>query len=222
MFVATQVSLDRWWWRDGTWFERFVFGLDDWLRRKYNVFEYTPDPDCVFRIQPEKAEIACRLSDGTPIRPGQPLLCLHMWNEHIPRMGPEGPTLAWALRFRRALDTSLKGLAAYLRVRPELDEFPAICGNMVLGTAEQTEQLMRLSERLGFEQVPMDEGRISIGEQLHRSGENFLALFFVMAVNPVSARLEILRRSRALIFMSRNRLMRLYGPGAGKNALRSH
>ncbi len=213
--MAVQASVDRSW-HDGTSFERFVFGLDQWLRHRQNIFEYAQDSACVFRIQPDVANLRCRLSDGTQIMPGRAVLWLHIWNEHIPRMGPNGPTLGWAIRFRRALDRSLESLAAHLLVRPELDEFCAICGNMVLGTPEQTGQLLHLAERLGFEQGLIERQKPSIGEQLHRRGENMLALLLVMAVNPTSARLAVLRRERTLVFMSRNRLLQLYGPGRRK------
>ncbi len=85
------------------------------------------------------------------------------------------------------------------------------------GQRNRLASLFHLSEKPGFEQVSKDDGKISIWGQLHRRGENMLALLFVMAVNPASARLDVLRLDRALVFMSKNRLLQLCGPGRRKS-----
>jgi len=43
----------------------FIFALDRWLRRRQGVFEYTHDPECIFRIQLQRLRSEVVLSDGT-------------------------------------------------------------------------------------------------------------------------------------------------------------
>jgi YkoP domain len=193
-----------------THFERLVFALDERLRRHYEVFEYSDHPDCLFRSQFEEASQELVLSDGTRLHPGSRLINLHLWNEHIPQMGPGGPTLGWARQVWHLIEFSLCELARYLQTKSDLDDILAIRANMTLGLAEQIPQLERISERVGFERVPAVVS-FSLAAKLHRGGDNFLALLFVLARNPASARLGVLLRDRAQVLLSRKILDRRYG-----------
>ena len=77
----------------------FIFALDRWLRRRQGVFEYTHDPECIFRIQLQRLRSEVVLSDGTFGRPGDQAIDLHLWNEQIPAVPVAGPSLAWGRRF---------------------------------------------------------------------------------------------------------------------------
>jgi hypothetical protein len=194
------------------WLENAVFGLDRWLQRRQGVFEYTDDPTCIFRIQRAQAEEDVTLSDGVRIEPGEPVLNLHLWNEHIPLMGPEGATVSWARHFSRALQTSLRLLADYLEDAPDLDGIAALRADMRLGTTAQSAQLARLSARYGFEPAatPISGGYWHPGG-LHRFGENILIFMLVLATNPVAAGSPVLRRDHKLVYLSRTALERRYG-----------
>lgn len=191
-------------------FQRLVFAIDERLRRRNEVFEYSRHPDCLFRIQFDKANQSLALSDGTRLHPGPRVVNLHLWNEHIPQMGRSGPTLGWARRMRHLLEFSLVELARYLHGKPELDDVVAVRANLTMGLAEQVPQLERIAGRLGFEAVP-ESRRPSFAERLHRSGDNFLALLFALARNPAAARPAILLRDRRQVFLSRKVLDRRYG-----------
>ena len=91
--------------------EQWVFSLDRWLRRWHGVYEFTAHRDCLFRAERCLAEESLLLCDGVRVRRGDPLLKVHLWNEHMPAMGQDGPTIAWARRASRAVDTSLRELA---------------------------------------------------------------------------------------------------------------
>jgi hypothetical protein len=174
------------------------------------VYEYTGQPDCIFRTRRIEASQAITLADGTAIRPGDALLELHLWNEQVPPIGRDGPTLAWALDIKRRIRLSLDALADHVRREPDLAAVVAVFADLRLGTAEETGQITRIVARYGFETPP---GAGPAGPHaLRRLGENILALMLVLATNPRAARFTVLRRARATICLSRARLER-YGTG---------
>jgi hypothetical protein len=186
----------------------WVLRLDGWLRRRQGIYEYTSDPRCLFRAEIGRSDRALTLSDGTQIAVGDPVLVLHLWNEHIPPLGLRGPTVGWARHMSRAGLISLRELARYLQQRAELDDIAAICGDMHLRSARQADQFTRLVGRYGFETV--DEGEAD--GTLHRIGKNILVLLLVAATNPVALRGTILRRFHRRVFISRAVLARCYRP----------
>lgn len=191
------------------WLEHAIFALDAWLRRRQGIYEYTTDPRCMFRVGRCRAEQTVRLSDGTLVRAGDPVLELHLWNENVPAMGLEGPTVAWAHHVSRAIHLSLRELAEYLAREPSLGGVAVVCGDMQLGSARQTEQLAHLVARFGFETVEDD----SAGHgALHRFGKSVLVLLLVAATNPIVLRSAVLRRYHKRVFLSRATLERRYGP----------
>ena len=194
------------------WLENAVFGLDRWLQRRQGVFEYTDNPACMFRIQRAEAEERVALSDGARIEPGQPVLNLHLWNEHIPLMGQEGATVGWARTMSRSIRQSLAQLSTYLDAHPEFDDIAALRADMRLGTSEQSAQLERLAARYGFEPAatPVSADYWHSGG-LHRFGENILIFMLVLATNPVAAGSPVLRRDHKLVYLSRAALERRYG-----------
>jgi hypothetical protein len=62
----------------------FVFAVDSWLQWREGVFEYSHQPDCIFRAQLSRLSSDVLLSDGTFGRPGDRVIDLHLWNEQIP------------------------------------------------------------------------------------------------------------------------------------------
>jgi hypothetical protein len=191
------------------WLEYAVFKLDSWLRRRQGIYEYSTHPRCLFRIQPGRADQIVALSDGTQVRPGDRVLMLHLWNENLPAMGQEGPTIAWARQVSGAIHTSLRELARYLQLQSKLDEVVALCGDMHLGSARQTRQLAHIVARYGFEAVEDGHVRRRRGT-LHRIGKSILIVLLVAATNPAALRSTILRRYHRRVFLSRATLERRY------------
>ncbi|HZD91909.1 MAG TPA: hypothetical protein VE224_17550 [Pseudolabrys sp.] len=196
----------------GYWLENAVYGLDRWLQRRQGVFEYSEDPACIFRIQRSQAEERVTLSGGVHIEPGDPVLNLHMWNEHIPLMGQEGASVAWARTTSRSIRKSLAQLTDYLNANPEFRDIAALRGDMRLGTPEQSAQLSRLAAHYGFEAAgePVTAGDSRAGG-LHHIGENILIFMLVLATNPVAVGAPVLRRGHKLVYLSRAALERRYG-----------
>lgn len=201
------------------WLEHAVFGLDRWLRRWHGVYEYTADANCLFRIQRAKAEEHLTLSDGTRVASGDPILMLHLWNEHIPIIPQCGATIGWARQLSRGIDISLQHLARYLAAEPLLEDVVAIRADMRLGAGDQ---LARISAHFGFERASRE---IESTGTLHRFGENILIFMLVMAANPAAIRLPVLWCDRQLVYLSRRALERRYAacvnspPGTGGGRL---
>jgi hypothetical protein len=196
--------------RQFPWLEAMVSALDDRLRLRHGVIEYTNSPECLFRIQLVTSNEDYVLSDGTCIRPGGRIADLHVWNEQFPCFAGKGPTLAWARRVNRAFDLSLRELAGFLEARRDLDDVVAICANMSLEPAERSAQLVRFVNRFGFEQIAAVSSR-SFRQQVHWFGQNILISMMVLARNAAALRADTLRRNRTLVFLSRRELRRRYG-----------
>lgn len=190
--------------------EQWVFGLDRWLRRWHGVYEFTAHRDCIFRAERCLAEESLLLSDGVRVHRGDPLLRIHLWNEHMPAMGQFGPTIAWARRASRAVETSLRELARHIVQSGDLDAVVAICADMRLAPAKQTEQLARIVARYGFEAAK--DSRVGRPGPLRLIGENLLMMLLVLATNPIAFRVAVLRRDHTRVIISRAKLLRLYRP----------
>jgi YkoP domain len=204
--LSTQISNQRTV-SSGALLEHAVYGLDRWLRRRHGVYEYTNDPECIFRINRAAAEVDLLLSDGSHIRPGDPILNLHLWNEHIQPMPHDGATLAWARRLSRAVDISLRELAQSLAGQYDLDDIAALRADMRLGPTARSQQLARIAARYGFESAAF---RAETGS-LRQFGENILICLLLLAANPAAIRTDVLRRDHALVYLSRAGLERRYG-----------
>lgn len=191
--------------------EQWVFSLDRWLRRWHGVYEFTAQRECILRAERGVAEESLVLSDGERVHRGDPILKVHLWNEHIPAIGQDGPTIAWARRLSRALDTSLRELARHVAQCGDLEAVSAVCADMRLAPAKQCSQLARIVARYGFETAK--DWRLGRPGPLRRIGENLLMMLLVLATNPNAFRAAVLRRDHARIMISRAKLLRLYWSG---------
>jgi hypothetical protein len=203
------VSTSHWGARYGrNWLGSSVFRLDDWLRKFQHVYEFSDHPACLFRIQRAKAAANVKLADGVCVRKGDPILNLHLWNEHMPRLDPGGMDFKWARLIGREIAASLERLATHMAEDLSYDDIVALRAEMRFGTAEQNVRIVRLSTRYGFESVTMPDGeRYGAVREL---GENALVLMLVLAANPGAARFCALKHDCALIYMSRANLDRHY------------
>jgi len=196
--------------RQFPWLEAMVGALDDRLRLRQGVFEYTRRPDCLFRIQFIFSGDDYVLSDGTCVHVGARIGNLHIWNEQFPCFSINGPTIAWGRRINRAFNNSLRELSLFLDARREFDGVIAICANMTLEPAERSDQLARFVARFGFERIAATGSR-SFRQQMHLFGENVLISMMVLARNAAALRADTLRRDRTLVILSRRELRRRYG-----------
>jgi len=196
--------------RQFPWLEAMLAALDDRLRLRHGVIEYTNSSECLFRIQLVASNESYMLSDGTCIRRGDRVANLHVWNEQFPCFAGKGPTLGWARRVNQAFELSLRKLAGFLDGRCDFDDVVAICANMSLEPAERSAQLVRFVGRFGFERIAAGNSH-SFRQQMHWFGENILISMMVLARNAAALRADTLRRDRTLVFLSRRELRRRYG-----------
>ena len=197
-------------WPPLRWLGTMALRIDDHLRRRDHVCEYSSEPRCVFRMQVVGARQDLVLADGTTVRTGDKLINIHLWNEHIPVIPPEGATFAWGRRMGMAMDFSLRQLADFISCHPELVGITAIRANLAVSTARTTTQLLRVMQHYGFE-IVLDDKPVSWRQRLHQWGENVLGLLLLVAVNPAAARISVLSRVRSQVLLSRNNLDRRYG-----------
>ena len=190
------------------WLGSSVFWLDDWLRKWQHVYEYSDHPACLFRIQRANAEVDVKLAGSVLLRRGDPVLNLHLWNEHLPAMHPGCMDIAWARLIGREIATSLKRLATHMAQDSSYDDIVALRAEMRFGTEEQNLRIVRLSTRYGFQSVAKPDGeKYGVIREL---GENALVLMLALAANPSAAHLSAFRHDCALIYMSRVTLDRFY------------
>jgi hypothetical protein len=193
--------------------EHAVYGLDRWLRQRQGVYEFSDDPMCLFRIRRSDADCDVALGDGTVVRCGDPVLDLHLWNEHVPPVGVRGFSVAWARQMTRGIELSLYALARYLKATRALDDIVALRGDMRFGTVQRNGQLARIAGRYGFEPAGA-AAEASATAGLKRLAENLFIGMLVLATNPVALRSPVLRRGHKLVYLSRAALETRYAPAA--------
>jgi hypothetical protein len=173
------------------------------------VIEYTPRPDCLFRVQFITSNDDRVLSDGTCVWAGARVANLHVWNEQFPCFSEKGPTLGWARRVSRAFNISLRELSYFLDARRDLDDVIAISANMTFEPADRSDKLVHFVARFGFERIAATTS-CSFRRQMHWFGENVLISMMVLARNASALRTDTLRRDRTLVLLSRRELRRRY------------
>ncbi|MGC8873452.1 MAG: YkoP family protein [Chloroflexia bacterium] len=162
-----------------------IRSFDALLRRAYGIREFADDPECILRLGPGRCRKTIRLSDGTVLRPGDPLLELHLWNEHLPPIPPGGHTMAWAARFLHLMRRSLALLADRVLGDSLYADIRALHGILPIPSSEVLPRWERGLRHLGFEVVRPQTG------PWHRFAafwENLYTLAIIWAFNPPSLR----------------------------------
>ena len=131
----------------------FVRSLDRYVRKKLDIFEYSTDDGCIFRVRTSRAARDLELPAQT-IATGDPVLELHFWNEHLPPVPETGHDMRWAVGSRRVLISSCRMLAARLQEDPRMAEARAVGGITPLFAAGDGSGWERIFGRLGFVMRP--------------------------------------------------------------------
>ena len=194
---------------DHPWLGAIVGAIDDRLRLRNGVIEYSQSPGCIYRIEIARSDKTLSLSDGARVRVGERLINLHLWNEHVPLWPQAGPTLGWARQMTRALDDSIRELGRYVSKRPDLADIQVLRVDMSLGAARHCDQVERIAKRLGFERITSHQPA-SAFERLRRFGENIFISMIVLSRNPGALRPDTLWCERTESYMSLRRLKQRY------------
>jgi hypothetical protein len=179
--------------------------LDAHLRRANGVFEFCQDPGCLLRLQLTNAPHQLNLS-GFQVNKREPVLVLHLWNEHLPPIPPSGPTLSWAVRFERLLIQSFQAVASWLYKDPRSTGIRAVGGVLALLPSKDNSGGVRLMQRLGFTILPYHNPLGRFGE----FWENFYSWSLLWSYNPASLRShKLFQLRRREIWMAKDQLIKL-------------
>lgn len=188
-----------------------VRALDAVLRRSLHVQTFTDDPACILRLSPGRAREALVLEDGTQIRPGDPVIDLHFWNERVPPMPDSGPDLRWAREMFRRFVASLRLLALHLAESPSHAGVRAIRGEFGFLSGEGLDAQQDLFRRLGLEVRRLRMARGAWG-RFAEFWQNLFSYWLIWTYNPASLRHKhLLDLERCQVWISRGALLARYG-----------
>ncbi len=167
--------------------------FDDWLSRVEGVEPFTDDPQVIMRLQSGRIAWDIPLPDGT-IQSGSDVMFLHLWNERVPPIPPQGPDLEWALHTQRSMIYSFKAVARHIQSTPTLCEVKAVGGIIAQIRIEGSDGGRAMLEHLGFSIFPYHRPAGAFGE----FWENFYTWWLMWTYNPASA------RQRSMLSLQRN------------------
>lgn len=156
-----------------------IRGIDALLCRAYGIFDISDDPDFLLRLQIGKAPHELRFSNQV-IAKGEPVLIIHLWNEHLLTISPQGPDLAWAIKMYRAFETSLQQVACWIEGDSNSQGITAVGAITYLIFAGPRANGARMMERLGFTLMPYNNPLGGFG----LFWENFYSWLLIWTYNP--------------------------------------
>jgi hypothetical protein len=139
--------------------------------------------------------------------PGEAVLLLHLWNEHLSAFPPRGADLAWATHILHGFKHSLSLVAGYLQDEPRCSQVRAVGGETILLSSGMHAAGKRFVQDLGFTVTPYHS-------QLGRFGEFWENLFswtMIWTFNPGGLPdRSILRLSRSEMWIGREAFLQRF------------
>ncbi len=154
--------------------------LDAFLRSRNGIFPCVEREDCLLQLQISRAPRLLVFPDEE-IGAGEPVLLLHLWNDHLPLLPPGGPDLTWASRARHLFLKSLASVAERIRADASLAPIRAVGGRTALFTPDGRSGGARLLRRLGFTVIPCQRG---LGGRPGEFLEDLYAALLIWTYNP--------------------------------------
>ena len=180
--------------------------VDAIMRRRLDIVEFTDDPNCLFRISRRVQPATVVLPSGASVAAGQPVIEVHLWNDRMPAIPPEGSTTAWAASFGRGLQYSFALLANHVARDPACKDIAAITALPVFPGRLGPDGLTRLCRHLGWEVLPQPERRRGLAVWL----DNILIWLLIRVFNREGSRGRGLSHGRIEVWMTRARLLDRY------------
>lgn len=193
--------------------DRAVLAIDRSLRRAQGIFEFCANSDCILRIAIIASETPILLPDGTQLRPKDPIIDLHLWNERMPSLVQSGSSLAWGAGFRTRLRASLALLADYMASDPDLKSVKACRARAAFLRGRR---IQRAARHMGFVSAIPDQ---SIPGRVHEFLEVFLIYGLTWVFNPDALPHRACLPQRSYLWMSRGELFRRYRSSPRAEAL---
>jgi hypothetical protein len=190
-------------------FGRYGIRAIDWIVRKiYRITPLSDDPDCILRIAREPSKWHASLSDGVEVRPGDPIISLHLWNERVLEFLQPHETLGWTRYLLRRFLTSLHILNEYLNQQAWGDEVVAMRAEF--GFLVTLDVLRPLLSPHGIDVMPLERPK---GRFWRRAfWDNLYSYLLMWTFNPKSLQgKKITNLLRAELWISREKLGKLYG-----------
>jgi hypothetical protein len=187
--------------------QRAVFRLDRVLRKWQGIYEFCQAGDCLLRVAITSASKKIELPDGSVVRPGDQIIEIHWWNEHVARLIADRPALARAKVLLSLVQHSFEQLARYVATAPEAQEARFIHGNAVL-PMHREDELVALVRDFGFCAIHPPAGYL---EQVHDFFEEYLVRALLWAFHRRKARRRRVLR-RVDLWATRADFLERYGP----------
>lgn len=181
--------------------------IDSLLRTSGGIYELTDDPECILRIQLKHTTHEVIIGNER-ISKGEPVLALHVWNERMPKLPHAGADLEWALKLRRQVIHSFRGVGKVLQHDSRYSQVRAVCGTSALFSFSDHTGGIRMIQHLGFMVLPYHRPLGRFGE----FWENLFSWWLMWTYNNVSMKSrEFLRLQRTEIWMTKDEFIRRYG-----------
>jgi YkoP domain len=186
-----------------------VFQLDRVLRRWQGIYEFSQADDCLLRVAVTRARKRIDLPDGSVVHPGDEIVELHWWNEHVARLVADKPALACAKLLPALVQHSFEQLAKYMATAPKAKSARFIHGDAVLPMRSRRNQIVARVQQYGFWVMRPAEGPI---ERVHNYFEEYLvrALLWAFHRRKAGRRMRTLRRVD--LWATRAEFLGRYGP----------
>jgi hypothetical protein len=174
----------------------FVKVLDRILRHLLGIQEFSRDPGCILRYSRTRSKTAVTLPRGEFVRPGDPILELHFWND---RLSKDRNQKSSPLSLRSALRRSLALLAEQLQSDENLAGIRAV--HAIL--AQIPSHSCRIHHPFGCSLST--EPRSDVW-RLHDCLENLLIHWLRWTFNPRHVKRKSLRLNRIELWISASEL----------------
>ncbi len=187
-----------------------IYGIDYVLRKAYGIKPFVEDPDCILRLSFWRASKAIKITENLEIKKGELVGELHLWNEHIPTIPPEGPDLKWGYEAAKKLHYSLGLLAQAIEDGLPLTNEVRILGGEITLPKDKARQIEMIFEHLGL--ILNSEKPSGAWKRFVHFWQNLYSMALIWAYNPVSLRRKsLLKMHRYRVWMSKEELLRRYG-----------